>query len=38
MPFYGDVIALKIAKPENFQYKAGQYVLLQCPEIAKFEW
>ncbi|GAQ90098.1 hypothetical protein KFL_006000020 [Klebsormidium nitens] len=37
VPFYGNVIALKIKKPETFLYKAGQYMFVQCPEIASFE-
>ncbi|XP_057307791.1 NADPH oxidase 4-like [Hydractinia symbiolongicarpus] len=34
---YGNVMELVFVK-EGFQARPGQYILLQCPEIAEFEW
>ena len=34
----GKVVELKVKKPENWTYKAGQYVFINCWQIAIFEW
>ncbi|KAG2312290.1 hypothetical protein Bca52824_023847 [Brassica carinata] len=34
----GNVIVLHMSKPASFEYKSGQYVFVQCPEVSKFEW
>lgn len=34
----GKVIALKVLRPRNFHYIAGQYVMINCPQVSKFEW
>eukprot|EP00105_Crassostrea_gigas_P046632 XP_019930780.1 PREDICTED: NADPH oxidase 5 [Crassostrea gigas] len=32
------VCHLVISRPENFRYRPGDYIFLQIPAIAKFEW
>lgn len=32
------VMHLVIARPHNFTYQSGDYVFIQIPTIAKFEW
>nr|DAD25291.1 TPA_asm: hypothetical protein HUJ06_026755 [Nelumbo nucifera] len=34
----GNVLALQMSKPAQFQYKSGQYVFVQCPAVSPFEW
>ncbi|XP_052171721.1 respiratory burst oxidase homolog protein A-like [Diospyros lotus] len=34
----GNVIALQMSKPTQFQYKSGQYLFVQCPSVSPFEW
>eukprot|EP00210_Caulerpa_lentillifera_P004633 g4419.t1 len=34
----GRVLALKTEKPEDFEYKAGQYVMIKCNRVSRFEW
>lgn len=29
---------LVISRPDNFRYRPGDYIFLQIPAIAKFEW
>lgn len=33
-----DTVTIWLTKPKKFKAKAGMYVFLNCPEIAKFEW
>lgn len=33
-----DTVAIYLTKPRRFNPKAGMYIFLNCPEIAKFEW
>lgn len=33
-----DTVTICLTKPRRFNAKAGMYVFLNCPEIAKFEW
>lgn len=33
-----DTVTIYLTKPRRFNVKAGMYVFLNCPEIAKFEW
>ncbi|XP_010261399.1 PREDICTED: respiratory burst oxidase homolog protein A [Nelumbo nucifera] len=34
----GNVLALQMSKPAQFQYKSGQYMFVQCPAVSSFEW
>ena len=36
--YTGNVLAIHMTKPENFKYKSGMYLFLQCPQISSFEW
>ena len=35
---YFQVTHLVISKPTHFKYSAGDYVFLQIPDLAAFEW
>ncbi|GMH39537.1 hypothetical protein BSKO_07435 [Bryopsis sp. KO-2023] len=34
----GRVLALKLSKPKNFNYRSGNYVFINVPAVAQFEW
>lgn len=34
----GKVLTLKTEKPKDFEYKAGQYVMINCSKVSRFEW
>ncbi|XP_059442674.1 respiratory burst oxidase homolog protein A-like [Corylus avellana] len=34
----GNVLMLKMSKPPRFKYKSGQYLLIQCPTLSRFQW
>lgn len=34
----GEVIALQIQRPLNFDFNAGDYIFVKIPEIAHYEW
>ncbi|XP_030951998.1 respiratory burst oxidase homolog protein A-like [Quercus lobata] len=34
----GNVLALQMSKPPQFNYKSGQYMFVQCPAVSPFEW
>ncbi|XP_043705777.1 respiratory burst oxidase homolog protein A-like [Telopea speciosissima] len=34
----GKVLSLKLSKPEDFNYRSGMYIFIQCPQISPFEW
>ncbi|GAQ81800.1 Respiratory burst oxidase [Klebsormidium nitens] len=36
--FPGGVLGLTMTKPPGFNYRAGQYLFLQCPQVSAFEW
>lgn len=36
--YTGNVLAIHMTKPDNFKYKSGMYLFLQCPQISSFEW
>ncbi|PZD72935.1 hypothetical protein C1752_02757 [Acaryochloris thomasi RCC1774] len=33
-----NVLALEIARPHDFSYKASDYLYVKCPGVASFEW
>eukprot|EP00210_Caulerpa_lentillifera_P008887 g8479.t1 len=33
-----DTVIIWLTKPKRFNAKAGMYIFLNCPDIAKFEW
>jgi len=35
---YSDIIELKVTKPSKYKYRAGQYALINIPEISKLQW
>ena len=36
--FPGEVLLLKLSKPEGFVYRSGMYIYIKCPQISVFEW
>ncbi|KAJ4974175.1 hypothetical protein NE237_007349 [Protea cynaroides] len=36
--YAGKVLSLKLSKPEDFNYRSGMYIFIQCPQISSFEW
>ncbi|CAI0417062.1 unnamed protein product [Linum tenue] len=34
----GNVLTLQMSKPNQFRYKSGQYMFVQCPAVSPFEW
>ncbi|KAM0066694.1 putative NAD(P)H oxidase (H(2)O(2)-forming) [Helianthus debilis subsp. tardiflorus] len=32
------VLALRMTKPENFNYKSGEYMFVKCVAVSPFEW
>ncbi|XP_021754263.1 respiratory burst oxidase homolog protein A-like [Chenopodium quinoa] len=34
----GNVLTLQMTKPQQFRYKSGQYMFVQCPAVSPFEW
>lgn len=32
------VLALQMKKPDDFEYKSGQYMFVNCPAVSPFEW
>ncbi|MBS0346604.1 MAG: hypothetical protein JSR69_09090 [Proteobacteria bacterium] len=32
------MVHLRLRKPKDFSYRPGQYLFLNCPQIATFEW
>ncbi|XP_048445431.1 respiratory burst oxidase homolog protein A isoform X2 [Pyrus x bretschneideri] len=34
----GNVLTLQMSKPQQFKYKSGQYMFVQCPAVSPFEW
>ncbi|KAL5983808.1 hypothetical protein ACLOJK_017900 [Asimina triloba] len=34
----GNVLGLRMSKPQGFKYKSGQYIFVNCAEISAFEW
>ncbi|KAF4354595.1 hypothetical protein F8388_009586 [Cannabis sativa] len=36
--YKGNVLALRMSKPEGFEYKSGMYLFVKCPDISRFEW
>ncbi|KAL8141891.1 hypothetical protein V2J09_014923 [Rumex salicifolius] len=34
----GEVLALKLSKPEGFSYRSGMYIYIKCPQVALLEW
>ncbi|KEH35678.1 respiratory burst oxidase homolog protein D isoform X2 [Medicago truncatula] len=34
----GDVLGLRVSKPEGFRYKSGQYMFVKCANVSPFEW
>ncbi|KAH7578482.1 hypothetical protein JRO89_XS01G0387300 [Xanthoceras sorbifolium] len=34
----GNVLLLHMSKPQNFKYKGGQYMFVNCPAVSPFEW
>ncbi|KAK7369579.1 hypothetical protein VNO80_11620 [Phaseolus coccineus] len=34
----GNVLSLKMSKPQGFSYKSGQYMFVNCAAVSPFEW
>uniref|UniRef100_A0A1J3K3Q9 Respiratory burst oxidase-like protein C n=1 Tax=Noccaea caerulescens TaxID=107243 RepID=A0A1J3K3Q9_NOCCA len=34
----GNVLALHLSRPQNFKYKSGQYMFVNCAAVSPFEW
>lgn len=34
----GNVLSLQMSRPNNFRYKSGQYMYLNCSEVSSLEW
>ncbi|URE06478.1 respiratory burst [Musa troglodytarum] len=34
----GNVLALRMSKPQGFKYRSGQYIFLNCAAVSPFEW
>ncbi|XP_010536571.1 PREDICTED: respiratory burst oxidase homolog protein C [Tarenaya hassleriana] len=34
----GNVLALHMSRPDNFRYKSGQYMFVNCAAVSPFEW
>ena len=34
----GGVLALHMKKPDDFEYRSGQYMFVNCPAVSPFEW
>ncbi|KAG9444772.1 hypothetical protein H6P81_016112 [Aristolochia fimbriata] len=34
----GNVLALRMSKPQGFKYKSGQYIFINCADVSPFEW
>lgn len=32
------VLALHMSKPDDFEYKSGQYMFINCAAVSPFEW
>ncbi|KAL1200139.1 Respiratory burst oxidase-like protein C [Cardamine amara subsp. amara] len=38
MVYPGNVLALHFSRPQNFKYKSGQYMFVNCAAVSPFEW
>ncbi|CAH8382330.1 unnamed protein product [Eruca vesicaria subsp. sativa] len=34
----GNVLAIHLSRPQNFKYKSGQYMFVNCAAVSPFEW
>lgn len=34
----GNVLSLQMSRPNNFRYKSGQYMYLNCSAVSSLEW
>ncbi|KAL5765107.1 hypothetical protein ACOSQ2_017701 [Xanthoceras sorbifolium] len=34
----GNMLVLHMSKPQDFRYKSGQYMFVNCPAVSPFEW
>lgn len=34
----GNVLSLQTSRPNNFRYKSGQYMYLNCSAVSSLEW
>lgn len=34
----GNVLSLHLSRPNNFRYKSGQYMYLNCSAVSTLEW
>ncbi|XP_059642733.1 respiratory burst oxidase homolog protein C-like isoform X2 [Cornus florida] len=34
----GNVLMLRMSKPDGFEYKSGQYMFVKCAAVSRFEW
>ncbi|MBV7338833.1 hypothetical protein KFU94_63560 [Chloroflexi bacterium TSY] len=32
------VLGLEVERPQNFNYRPGDYLYLRCPEVSRYEW